>query len=56
VSGKQAKFKVGDRVVDQGTGEKGEVSRLCLDEDCVQVKWDSGMQQLMEVKELKRLE
>lgn len=52
----QAKLKVGDRVVDRETGEKSKVSRFCADGDCVQVRWDGGMQQLMEVKDLKRLE
>lgn len=52
----QVKLKVEDRVVDRKTGEKGKVSRLCSNEACFQVKWDGGMQQMMEVKDLKRLE
>jgi hypothetical protein len=47
-------LKVGDRVVDRKTGEKGTVSRLSQDGAVVQVKWDSGQQQMLEVSSLKK--
>lgn len=50
----QVRFKVGDRVVSLESGDKGTVTRLCLDESTVQVKWDGGMQQMVEVSSLRK--
>lgn len=50
---KRLKFKVGDRVV-ANDGKKGTVARLGRDEFAVQVRWDSGMQELIEVSALEK--
>lgn len=49
----KTKFKVGDRVVDD-KGEKGTVTRLGRDKDCIQVRLDSGAQQMLDVGTIKK--
>lgn len=46
-------FKVGDRVVSLEGGDKGITTRLCADNTVVQVRWDAGMQQMVEVNTIK---
>ena len=51
---KQVKFKIGDRVVELKSGDKGTIVRFGADEHIVQVRWDGGSQQMMEVTELEK--
>lgn len=50
----QLEFEVGDRVVQLNTGEKGTIARLGSDKSAVQVKWDGGMQQMVDISTLKK--
>ena len=50
---KEIEFKVGDRVIELNSSDKGTITRLCPDKDIVFVKWDSSKQQVMvEVRNL----
>lgn len=52
----QVRFKIGDRVVELKSGDKGTIVRFGADEHIVQVRWDGGSQQMIDVTELKREE
>ena len=50
---RQIEFKVGDRVIQLNSSDKGAITRLCADKDIVFVKWDSSKEQAMvEVRNL----
>jgi len=38
LNGKEIEFKVGDRVIELSTNEKGTIARLCSDKDVVYVR------------------
>ena len=57
MNNKEAKFKIGDKVVTLDTNEKGAISRLCSDKSIIYVRLDeSKMQMMVEVNNLKTLE
>ena len=50
---RQIEFKVGDRVIELNSSDKGAITRLRADKDIVFVKWDSSKEQVMvEVRNL----
>lgn len=52
---KQVKFKVGDRVIELNTNEKGTITRLCSDKDVICVRWGKdSSQQMVETKNLEK--
>lgn len=52
---RQIEFKVGDRVLEIKSGEKGAISRLCLDEEVIYVRWDKdSSQEMVETKTLRK--
>lgn len=52
---RQIEFKVGDRVTETKSGEKGTIARLCTDKTIIYLRWDSSKQQeMVEVSALKK--
>lgn len=52
---KQVKFKVGDKIIEINTNEKGIISRLCSDKSIIYVRWGKdNSQQMVEIKNLKK--
>lgn len=50
---RQIELKVGDRVIELNSSDKGTITRLCADKDIVFVKWDNSKEQAMvEVRNL----
>ncbi|MBA7500028.1 hypothetical protein ES704_02781 [subsurface metagenome] len=48
-------LKVGDRVIELNSGDKGTITRLCADKNIVCARWDRDKsQQMVEVRNLKK--
>ncbi len=45
---RQIELKVGDRVIELNSSDKGTITRLGADKDIVFVRWDSSKEQLLE--------